>query len=293
MDRTGTAGSVEVLGFPPDARVLIVNADDFGMYGAINTGALQSIEDGIVGSCSLMVPCPGASEAMELLRRKPEIAFGIHLTLVCELTTARWGPMAAAKDSVPSLLDEAGELFGPDRIPELLARARLDDVGREFRAQIDAVVGIGLEPTHLDWHCLADAGRPDVFDLTVALADEYGLAVRAWGDRARTTLRRRGLPVVDHDFVDSFGLDLEGKAARYAALLRHLPVGLTEWAVHPGLDDEQARAIDPGGWPVRHGDHGFLTSPEARAIVAEEGIAVIGYREVQRAWTRARVRPTG
>ena len=29
-------------------------------------------------------------------------------------------------------------------------------------ARIDAVVEVGLTPTHLDWHCLADGGRADI-----------------------------------------------------------------------------------------------------------------------------------
>ena len=106
---------------------------------------------------------------MQLLRERPEIPFGVHLTLVCETAHHRWGPLTA-KERVPSLLDETGELFTPARIPELLAQARLDEVEREFRAQIGAVVDAGLAPTHLDWHCLGDGGRDDIFDLTVALA---------------------------------------------------------------------------------------------------------------------------
>jgi len=43
------------------------------------------------------------------------------------------------------------------------------------------------------------------------------------------------LPVTDHRFLDSFSLGIDGKPARYAEQLRNLPVGLTEWAVHPGL----------------------------------------------------------
>ena len=70
----------ELLGFPPDARVLIVNADDFGMYRAINAAVLRSIEEGIASSCTLMVPCPGAPDAMRLLRQHPGISFRIHLT---------------------------------------------------------------------------------------------------------------------------------------------------------------------------------------------------------------------
>ncbi|MFB9676526.1 polysaccharide deacetylase family protein [Streptosporangium vulgare] len=276
--------SSELLGFPPDARVLIVNNDDFGMYHAINTAVVDSIEEGIASSCSLMVPCPWALHAMHLLRRRPEIPFGIHLTLVCDTTHYRWGPLVA-KEKVPSLLDERGGLFTPAGVPELLARARLDEVELEFRAQIDAVVDTGLAPTHLDWHCLADGGREDIFDLTVALAEEYGLAVRVWLEPGRRKSRRQGLPVTDNDFLDSFGLDIDGKAARYAELLRDLPVGLSEWAVHPGLGNEESRAID-GGWRVRRTDYEFLTSPEARELLRREGIVVIDYRTVQQAWSR-------
>ena len=128
----------------------------------------------------------------------------------------------------PSLLDQAGELFTPGQVPRLLARARLEEVEREFRAQIDAVAGSGLMPTHLDWHCLADGGREDIFGQTVPLAAEYGLVVRAWLEPGCRSLRRRGLPVTDHQFIDSFGLGLDGKPARYASLLRDLPAGLSE-----------------------------------------------------------------
>jgi hypothetical protein len=52
--------SSELLGYPPDARVLIVNADDLGMSHAINAAVIESIENGIASSCSLMVPCSWA-----------------------------------------------------------------------------------------------------------------------------------------------------------------------------------------------------------------------------------------
>jgi predicted glycoside hydrolase/deacetylase ChbG (UPF0249 family) len=280
----GQARSSELLGLSPDARVLIINADDFGMYHAVNTAVIRSIEDGVAGSCSLMTPCPAAPQAISLLRQHPQVPFGIHLTLVCDTPDYRWGPLAA-REQVPSLLDESGELFTPDHAPALLAQARLDEVEREFRAQVAAVADAGLTPTHLDWHCLADGGRDDIFDLTVALADEYGLAVRAWLDPARRKLRRRGLPAVDHEFLDSFRLDTESKQVRYASLLRDLPAGLSEWAVHPALGDQQARLIDPG-WRVRHTDYEFLTSAQASTVLRDERITVISYRDIQQAWSR-------
>ena len=115
------AGPGELLGLSPGARVLIVNGDDFGIYQAVNAGVIESIEQGIASSCSLMVPCPRARHAMALLQQKPDIPFGIHLTLVCEMTRHRWGPVTA-KERVTSLLDEAGELFTPTRFPGCSAK---------------------------------------------------------------------------------------------------------------------------------------------------------------------------
>ncbi|MFC5152234.1 polysaccharide deacetylase family protein [Streptomyces amakusaensis] len=292
MDEVGVPAAVgsserssELLGYPPDARLLIVNCDDFGMYPAINAAVIESIEEGIATSCSLMVPCPGAPQAMKLLGRRPRIPFGIHLTMVREMPDIPWGPLIA-RERVPSLLDPAGELFSPTPAGRaaLLGQARPDEIELEFRAQIDAVADAGLTPTHLDFHCLADGGRDDILDLTVALAAEYGLAVRVWLEPGRRAMRRRGLPVTDNDFLDSFSLDLGGKAARYAQLLRDLPVGLNEWAVHPGPGDEESRAVD-GGWAVRRTDYEFLTSPQAREVLQREDIAVIDYRAIQRVWS--------
>jgi predicted glycoside hydrolase/deacetylase ChbG (UPF0249 family) len=283
MDRL----SSELLGFAPDARVLIVNCDDFGMDGAINAAVVESIANGIASSCSLMVPCPAAADAMRLLREHPHIQFGIHLALIRDWPEYRWGP-AAAKADVPSLLDpDTGELYvdTPGQRTALLAEARLTDVERELRAQIDAVVGAGLAPTHLDWHCLADGGRADILDLAMALAEEYGLAARVWLEDGRRKAREQGKPVVDNAFLDSYSIGLNDKAATYARLLHDLPPGLNEWALHPAHGVEQRQqTIEPTGWQIRQSDYAFLTSPEAREILDHESITVIDYRPLQQAW---------
>jgi predicted glycoside hydrolase/deacetylase ChbG (UPF0249 family) len=274
------------LGFAPGARVLIVNCDDFGMHEAVNAGVIESIENGIASSCSLMVPCPAAANAMRLLRERPHISFGIHLALIRDSPEYRWGP-AAAKADVPSLLDPDTEELFVDTTAQrtaLLSAAKLDEVERELRAQIDAVVDAGLAPTHLDWHCLADGGRADILDLTMVLAQEYALAARVWLDDGRRKARQQGKPVVDNAFLDSYSVSLDDKAATYARLLRDLPPGLNEWAVHPAHGTEQWRSIESAGWQVRQGDYAFLTSQQAREILDREGITVIDYRPLQQAW---------
>ena len=143
-----------LLGYPDDARLLIINADDFGMCHAINAATARALQAGVASSTTLMAPCPWAAHAMRLLREQPEIPFGVHLTLVCDCADYRWGPLAS-KGQVPSLVDEAGHFYSGARIPALLARAELDEVEAEFRAQIAAVLAAHLRPTQLDWHCLA------------------------------------------------------------------------------------------------------------------------------------------
>jgi predicted glycoside hydrolase/deacetylase ChbG (UPF0249 family) len=270
--------SSELLGFPPDARVLIVNADDLGMDAAVNAGVIASVEEGIATSCSLMAPCPGAEQAMGLLRERPHVPFGVHLTLVRDHPDDRWAPIMPARD-VPTLVEADGLLPRYGRIGELLGRARIEEVEREFRAQLDVVLAAGLRPTHLDFHSIADGGRDDVLDLTVALAAEHGLAVRVWLEPGRERARRHGRPVVDHPFLDSTRLDPDTKPDRYAELLRALPPGLTEWAVHPA-------AADRDGDRGRRADLDFLVSSRARELVADEGVVLIDYRPLREAWNR-------
>jgi predicted glycoside hydrolase/deacetylase ChbG (UPF0249 family) len=274
----------ELLGYPPDARLLIVNADDFGMSHAVNAAVLRAITDGIVRSTTVMAPCSWARHAMRLLREHPQIACGVHLTVVAEFADYRWGPLTP-RERVPSLLDEAGVFYSNDRQAELLARARRDELEIEFRAQIETVLAAGLRPTHLDWHCLRDGGRADVFDLTVGLARDYGLALRVFDPARSAPLRRRGLPTADHEVMDSTRLPTAGKSARFARMLRELPAGLSEWAVHPGLGAAEARAIDPW-WRKRAADLRFLVSRAARETIASEGIVLLDYGALQVVWRR-------
>lgn len=271
----------QLLGYPADARLLIVNADDFGMCHAINAAILRAFQEGLVTSTSLMMPCPWASHAAQLLRDHPALPFAVHLTIVRDFDGYRWGPLTS-KDQVPSLIDETGFFYRNDRIPALLAQAALSEVETEFRTQIDAALAAQLHPTHLDWHCLCDGGRSDIFDLTLQLAREYGLALRIHERPMAEHSRRAGIPTNDHDVLDSYSLDTRDKSARYGQLLRALPAGLNEWAVHPSLGDAEAQAMETASWQVRKADFDFLISPGARAILDEEGIVLMDYRAIQR-----------
>lgn len=272
-----------LLGYPAEARLLLINADDFGMCHAINEAIFRTLTAGLVRSTTLMVPCPWALHAMHLLREHPGIPFGVHLTVICDPAHYRWGPLVP-KDRVPSLIDETGYFYNFERMPELLAQVKLEELETEFRAQIERVLAAQLKPTHLDWHALRLGGRTDIFELMLGLAKEYGLAMRVMGRQVIEQVQGQGLPSSDYDFLDSFLLDPVDKAARFRRLLRELPAGLSEWAVHPGLDNAELQAIQPEGAQQRQTDYDFLMSQEAQDIVQEEGIILLDYRPLQALW---------
>jgi hypothetical protein len=83
--------------------------------------------------------------------------------------------------------------------------------------------------------------------------------------------------------MDSYELDTADKAARYARMLRALPVGLSEWAVHPGVGNAELRAVEPS-WRVRQTDFDFVVSQEARTILEEEGIILVDYGALLALW---------
>jgi hypothetical protein len=79
-------------------------------------------------------------------------------------------------------------------------------------------------------------------------------------------------------------LETADKSTQYAQLLRNLPAGLSEWAIHPGLNNAELLAMEGDSKHVRQADFDFLISPEAQTIVKEEGIILLDYRPLQVAW---------
>ncbi len=276
----------ELLGHPAGARLLLLNADDLGMYPGVSEGIAEVIEAGLVRSTSVIVPSPWAVEAKRWAALHPEASLGVHLTLVRDLGGADWSPLAGPTQ-VPSLVDRDGRFLPLERMDEMLARARIEEVELEFRAQLQAVLGAGLRPTHLDWHCVISGGRPDVFERTLVIAREHGLAVRVteqpWIDR----LQSLGLPTAEHPLLDSYEVPVDAKPEVYLKMLRELPEGLTQWAMHPGRGDEASRTHDPDGWRIRESDTEFLTSPAAARAIRDEGIVLVSFAELRRAWLAA------
>ncbi|BBM87417.1 Chitooligosaccharide deacetylase [Candidatus Uabimicrobium amorphum] len=59
----------EALGYDSDAKIVILNADDYGMCHAENLGTQKVLEAGIVSSTTMMMPCPWVLEAVEYIKK--------------------------------------------------------------------------------------------------------------------------------------------------------------------------------------------------------------------------------
>ncbi len=272
-----------LLGYPADARLLIINADDFGMCNSVNEAIIGALKEGVVCSTSLMVPCPWALQATHFLADHPKIPFGVHLTVVCDADIYTWGPLTSW-EKIPSLVDRTGKFLRAENFPKFMDQDGLNQLEVEFRAQIEAVLAAGLKPAHLDWHYLRLDGRDDIIKLMFRLAREYGLALRVTGQSWIKKLQNQGLPTSDNKFLDSWTLNPVNKSVLYARMLHELPAGLSEWAVHPGLDNSELLALEPDGNHFRQMDFDFWTSQQAKDIVNEEGIILLDYRAIQAVW---------
>jgi predicted glycoside hydrolase/deacetylase ChbG (UPF0249 family) len=279
----------EELGFPRDARLLIVHADDVGVTHSVNAATIKALDIGLVNSASIMVPCPWFPEIADYAKAHPDLDFGLHLTLTSERVYYRWGPVAS-KDKVPSLVDENG-FFHHDwnAAPKINPK----EVELELRAQIDRAYAMGVRPTHLDSHQyrLYENGK-DLFEVVLRLAHEYKLpvfVVRDWfADRPylESSLTLADI-VLDHTVTISPAVPPEKWADFYKTALKNLQPGVTEFVIHVAFADDEMKAAtrerDTWGAAWRQRDFDFFTSPEFRRLLQEENIKLITWRELAHA----------
>jgi len=277
--------TAERLGYSDEARLLIVNADDFGMCHDENEATIEGLTSGLFTSSTILVTCPWFEEAAEFARQNSSADLGVHLTLNSEWKRYKWGPVLGAK-TVPSLVDERGYLW-PD-VPSVYANDRLDEAEDELRAQIEKALDAKIDVSHLDCHMGPLHLRDDFHEIYARLARDYMLPMRL---TPRKFMRRMGFDAI-LDGLDRAGILYpdnfvahpqrrpDDTEAFWTETIRALRPGISELYCHPGFARAELSGCADDA-PQREADFRYFTSEKARRLLQDEGIELIGYRKLR------------
>ncbi len=278
----------ERLGYPADAKLVIIHADDLAVAHSVDAASFAALDAKAVSSASVMVPCPWLTEVADYAKAHPDADLGLHLTLTSEWKNYRWGPVAP-KDQVPSLIASDGNFY-PD-VPPVASHATPADVEREIRAQVELAIRMGIRPTHLDMHMGTLAAKPEFYAALVKVAHEFKLpflAVRVADPGAKKMLSMLAPSDIVFDSVVIFGPNVrpEQWTQSYVTALNSLKPGLHYLIVHLGYDDAELRAITVDhpdyGAAWRQRDFNAMTSPEFKKATEDNHIVVIGWKDLKK-----------
>src|SRR5215213_107145 len=271
----------ERLGYPRDAKLLIVHGDDLGMAHSVNAATIKAFETGLVNSGSIMVPCPWLSEIAAFARANPQADLGLHLTLTSEWTSFRWGPVSP-RDRVLSLLDKDGYF----RLTETEAAAQADpkEVEMEITAQIEKARALGIQPTHLDSHMGTLYQSKALFEVFLRVARSQKLPVRVSRADFPPDVVTQDDVYLDRMLSITPAVAPQDWARFYSEALKKLEPGVTEVVIHLAYDDAemQGATFDHPNWGAawRQRDLEFFTSDAFRKLLQENQIKLITWREL-------------
>lgn len=258
---------------------LIVTADDFGYSDSVNEAVVAAHRGGILRYASLMVLRPAAASAARLAAENPGLGVGLHLELCAD----------------------APEKAGLRYFFDPKARAGVDG---EIRRQFDALMALGVRPTHADGHFNIQA-HPVIFPALCRVAREYKVprvrlpagelspnldypgerggvlpravlagtfaAMRAWVGGAADGL----------DLPRTWGLLRSGRMTEdyLLWLIGRLPPGATEIYFHPCADPaSEAPADRPTPTHQTVTELRALVSPRVRAELDARAVALASAR---------------
>jgi predicted glycoside hydrolase/deacetylase ChbG (UPF0249 family) len=149
-------------------RYLVINADDFGLSQGTNRAIKKVHEKGVLTSASLLATTPGFEDSLKIVKDCPKLGVGVHFSLT-------WGRSVLPASEVPDLVDQDRYFYpGYARLilKSILIKNFIQQVEKEFLAQIGKVVAAGVVVDHLDSqehvHMI-----PKIFPVVLKIAKKY------------------------------------------------------------------------------------------------------------------------
>lgn len=245
---------------------LVSRGDDAGVSRSANLAIRTCFEQGILRNASLMAPTAHIEHAVEQLAGLAGLCLGLHLTLTCEWSRPRFGPLEASE---ALWLDEDGAFPATGQVLHE-RQAPAEEMLRELAAQLDRLTLLGAEISYVDQH------------MGVGWVDDLDSGIEDFCQAKGLINARRvpGLPggaVVDGSHADR----------ALACLVAAPEDGAFVLVAHPCRDDEEMRGFafrQPGAVTAvgadRAGQAQVFTDPRILALVRDRGIRPSTYIEV-------------
>ncbi|MBU9812077.1 chitin disaccharide deacetylase [Rahnella sp. SL6] len=250
-------------------KLLIVNADDFGLCKAQNYGIIDAFNNGVVRSTTAMVNMASAEHAAALSKANSDLAVGMHFVLT----------LGRPLSPMPGLVrdGELGkwiwEMAGQGTLP-------LDEIRHELQSQFDRFLALfGHLPTHLDSHHHVHM-FPQIFPIVEAFAQEQGIPVRI----DREEIRRGDIALCGAKSTDGFDSSFYGEAVSEALFLQTLDSATqrgdrsVEIMTHPSFIDNTILASKY--CTPRLAELNVLTSASLKTAITERGFRLGSFKDL-------------
>jgi chitin disaccharide deacetylase len=258
-----------------NAPELLLRLDDIGMNHSVNLAIEQVAKTGMPISVSVMFACPWYQEAVEILRKYPNVTVGVHLALNSEWRHYRWGPVLG-KAGAPSLVDANG-YFHPSVPAFLESKYDLGEVERELSAQMDRAMKSGLKIAYVDPHMGTGLATPQLREVFERVARKYGVGISGWfGENYRsiwgTAVAAKKQTVLD--YVATAKLDQPN------LIEVHVAERTPEMEVIVDMNAPEQNAPGAGVVDHRKAELDAMLSPELAALVKSGKIRLVNYEQL-------------
>ena len=256
---------------------LLVRGDDIGSFHSANLACIDSYKKGVMRSVEIMACCSWFPEAVTMLNENPGLDVGVHLMITSEWSGCKWRPLTDA----PSLVDADGYFYpfiwpiqGQPGIAIQEHDWKLDEIEKEFRAQIELVKKYVPRVSHISTHMGCSNWNPEVEAMTKRIAKEYGLDIETGeaGVKRFPKFEEKGMS--DKERINAF-----------AKAIENLEPGTYLYVEHPAYNTPEMEGVNhTGNYDVakaRQFVTDMFTSPKVKKAVEKRGVKLISYSDLK------------
>ena len=276
----------EQLGYPKDAKLLIVHADDIGVAHSVNKATIKAFENSGISSASIMVPCPWFGDIAAYCKLNPEKDFGLHLTLTAEWEHYKWDGVLPSSQ-IPSLINKEGYFYAS--VEDVVKYGKPEEVEAEIRAQVQRALDVGIDVTHLDTHMRTLFSSPEFFKAYQKVGKEFNIPVfipkdLLWNEAIAKLIDPWFIPI-EYNYTVTPDTHSKDWSTFYNTILDNLKPGLSEIVIHLAYHDDEMKAITINhpdwGSAWRQRDFDYFMSAEFKKKLKANGITLVTYREIK------------